>query len=54
MSAIYEVRNFMSRKAGIPIKRNKVKSKSINPVPVKWVFKRKEDPDGIICLKLNK
>ena len=43
----------MSRKADIPIKRSKVKSKSRKPVPVKWVFKRKEEPDVIIRLKLK-
>ena len=28
------------------------KLKVINPVPVKWVFKSKEEPDVCICLKL--
>ena len=51
MSAIYEVNNFLSRKAWITIKRNMVKSKGIKPLPVKWVFKSKEDTEGLISLK---
>ena len=39
MSAISEVKNFLSRKAWIPTKRIVVKSKGIIPVPVKWEFK---------------
>ena len=53
MSAIYEVNNFLSRKAWIMIKRNTVKSKGIKPLPVKWVFKSKEEPDRLIRLKLR-
>ena len=50
MTAISGVKN-TSRKAWITIKRRKIKAKGINPVPVKWLFKSKEEPDGIICLK---
>ena len=51
MSAIYEVNNFLSRKAWIPTKISAVKSKDGNPLHVKWIFKSKEDPDGLIHLK---
>ena len=51
MSAILEVNNFLSRKAWILEKRSVVKSKGINPVPVKWVFKRKEQTGGLISIK---
>ena len=50
MSAISEVNNCMSIKSWIPINRSKLKSKGITKVPVKWVFKSKEYPDGIIRL----
>ena len=51
MSAISEVNNFLSRKAWIPTKRIVVKSKGRKPVPVKWVFKSKEEAGGLIRLK---
>ena len=51
MSAIYEVNNFLSRKAWITIKRNTVKSKGIKPLHVKWVFKSKEYTEGLISFK---
>ena len=41
----------MSGKAWIKTKRRTVKAKDIKPVPVEWVFKSKEEPDGLICLK---
>ena len=33
------------------MKRSVVKAKGRKPVPVKWVFKSKEDTDGLICMK---
>ena len=48
MSAISEVNNFMSRNYWITKKRSVVKSKGRNPVPFKWVFKSKEEDDGLI------
>ena len=51
MSAISEVNNFMSRKEWIPINRIKVKTKVINSVPVKWLFKSKEVPYALISLR---
>ena len=51
MSAISEVNNFLSRKAWILTKRSVVKSKGIKPIPVKWVFKSKEEADGLIHMK---
>ena len=51
MSAISVANNFLPRKLWITTKRSVVKAKVINPVPVKWVFKRKEDPDRLIILK---
>ena len=51
MSAISELNHFLSRKAWIPKKRIVVKAKGINPVPFKWVFKNKEEADGLVCLK---
>ena len=45
--------NFLSIKAWIPTKRIIVKAKERNPVPVKWVFKSKEEADGLIRLKLR-
>ena len=35
------------------MKRSVVKSKGIEPVPVKWLFKSKEESDGFIFLKLR-
>ena len=51
MLATSEVNIFLSRKACITINRSKVKSKGRIPVPVKWVFKSKEEPYGRINLK---
>ena len=51
MSAISEVNNFLSRKAWILTKISVVKSKGIKPIPVKWVFKSKEEADGLIHMK---
>ena len=51
MSAIYEVKNFLSRKAWITIKKIILKAKGKKPVPVKWVFNSKEETDGLINLK---
>ena len=33
------------------MKKSAVKDKGIKPVPVKWVFKSKEEADGLISLK---
>ena len=52
MSVISEVNNFLSRKAWIPTKKSLMKEKGRNPVPAKWIFNRKEEPDGLIFLKL--
>ena len=51
ISDIYEVNNFLSRKACIPIKISKANTKDIKPVPVKWVFNSKEDSDGLMRLE---
>ena len=51
MSAISEVENFLSRKACILTKISVVKYKSRNPVPIKWVFKSKEEAGGLFNLK---
>ena len=51
MSAISEVKKLISRKAWILTKRSVVKYKGRKPVPVKWVFKGKEDADGLIRIK---
>ena len=51
ISAISEVNNFMTIKAWVPIKRSKVKAKGKKPVPVKWLFKSKEEPDRLINFK---
>ena len=51
MSVIYEVKKFLSRKVCITTKRSSVKYKRRNPVPIKWVFKSKEETDGLIRLK---
>ena len=50
MSAISEVNNFLSRNTWVPIKKSKVKSKGINPVPVNFLFKSKEETDELIRL----
>ena len=51
MSAISEDNNFLSRKAGIMTKRSVVKTKIRKPVPFKWVFKIREDHDGLFFQK---
>ena len=51
VSAIFEVNNFLPRKVQITTKRRVVKSEGRNTLPVKWVFKSKEEPDGFIRLK---
>ena len=51
MSKIYEVNNFMSRKARIMIKIINIKSKGRKPVPFKWIFNSKKYPDGLIHLR---
>ena len=48
MSAISEVKNFLSRKAQIPIKKIISKAKGRNTVPVKCVFNSEEETDGLI------
>ena len=50
MSVIPEVNNFLSRKAWILTERSGVIAKGRNPVPVKWLFKKKEEADGLIRL----
>ena len=42
--------SFLSRKAWIPKKISVIKAKGRNPVPVKWIFKSKEEADGLICI----
>ena len=49
-SGIYGVKIFLFRRAWTLIKRSRVKSKGRNPIPVKWVFKSMEEPDGLIRL----
>ena len=48
---IPEVNNFLSRKAWIPANISVMKSIGIKPVSVKWVFKIKEEHDGLTCKK---
>ena len=43
--------NPLSRMAWIPTKISFVKAKGRNPVPVKWVFKSKEEDSGLISLE---
>ena len=50
MSTISEVNNFLSRKPWITTKRCVVNAKVRNSVPVKWVFKSKEEDGGFISL----
>ena len=50
MSTISEVNNFLSRKPWITTKRSVVNAKVRNSVPVKWVFKSKEEDEGFISL----
>ena len=51
ISALSEVNHSISRKACILKKRSVVKARRRKPVPVKWLFKSKEEADGLICLK---
>ena len=51
MSAISEVKHFLSIKAQITITKIILKAKGINPVPVKCVFNSEEETDGLIRLK---
>ena len=53
MSTISEVNKILPRKAWIPTKRCVVKPKGKKPVPVKWVFKSKEEADSLIRLNLR-
>ena len=48
MSVISELKKILSRKVWIPTKRIVVKAKVRKLVPVKWVFKSKEESDGLI------
>ena len=45
---VSELNHVMSRKVWIQINRIPLKSKGRNPVPVKWVLNRKEEPDRLI------
>ena len=51
ISEVSEIKNFISRKAYIFIIRTTVKYKGMKPLPLKWVVKRKENPDIPIHLK---
>ena len=51
LSMIAEVNNFLYRKAWIPRKLAEVRDKGRKPIPVKWVFKTKLEPDGSERLK---
>ena len=51
ISAIYEVKTFLSRKAWITIKKIILKAKGGKPVPVKWVLNSKEETDRLIRMK---
>ena len=53
MSVIYEVKMFLPRKAWIPTKISFMTAKGKKPVPVKWVFKSTEEPNGLIRLNLK-
>ena len=50
MSAVSEIKNNLSRKAWIMIKRIKVKAKIGKPLPAKWLFNIKKKPDGLVSL----
>ena len=41
----------MSRKAWIPTNRRRIKARGRNSVPIKWLFKSKEEPCVLIRLK---
>ena len=47
------MKNSLSRKDWIPTNISVVKDKVRKPIPVKWLFKSKEEADGSICLKLR-
>ena len=51
LSMIAEINNFLYRDAWIPTKLAKVRAKGRKPIPVKWVFKTKLEPDGCERLK---
>ena len=51
ISVISEVKILMSRKAWILTKRSVIKAKVRKLVPAKWVFKSKEEAEGLIFLK---
>ena len=51
ISAISELNNFLSRNTWTTMNRSVMKAKVRKPVTYKWVFKSKEDPDGLIHLK---
>ena len=53
LSMIVEVNIFLYRKARIPKKLAVVRDKGRKPIPVKWVFKTKLEPDGSEQLKLR-
>ena len=53
MSAISEMNNFLTCKASILTKRSAVETRGRNTVPVKWVFKSKEEADSLIRLNLR-
>ena len=48
ISAISEVKTFLSRKAWILRKRSVLKAKVRKPVPVNWLFKSKKEAYGLI------
>ena len=48
---ISEVNNFLYRNAWIPRNLERVRKKGRKPIPVKWVFKTKLEPDGSERLK---
>ena len=48
---ISEVNNFLYRDAWVPTKLAYVRKKGRKPIPVKWVFKTKLEPDGSEPLK---
>ena len=51
MFAILEVNNFLSRKAWVPTEKSNVKDKGRKPIPIKWVFKSKEEAANLIGIK---
>ena len=51
LSIIAEVNNFLYSKAWIPRKLESVQATGRKPVPVKWVFNTKLEPEGLERLK---